>query len=136
VRAEGRNVEDFREEADVKAIDSATLGMLWHIFDAREDGCGPRYERLALQPPPMLDDQLVGRTSSAFARTRGRFGEEIAFTRPAVIHNPPPVVAGSMHGQAGGRGLLGIRPGGRALHVAFRWKMLATDGLLRHGYFA
>jgi ribulose-bisphosphate carboxylase large chain len=117
-----------------KPINSKVLDPLWHDEDAREvclrEIVG---RRLAEDPPPVLDDQIVA--SYFFAlRTKAlrEAVDEIAYHATSGVKHPPP---GSLLEQCTARAV-GVDPfdsGGRIglLHVAFPLKMLLQpDGHL------
>lgn len=118
----------------MKAIDSATLDMFWHDADAREVRLREIVtDRLAAQPPPKIDDQIVATYFFAFRTQKlADAVEEISYHATSGIHNPPP---GTLLAQCSARpagvdawdatGRLGL------LHVAFPLKMmLHPDGHL------
>ena len=76
----------------MKAIDSATLELLWHDFDAREERLRAiAADRLAASPPPMIDGQIVATYFFAFrTRTLADSVEEIAYHATSGTHHPPP----------------------------------------------
>lgn len=118
----------------MKPLDSATLDLLWHDADERDIRLREIItERLALNPPPQLDDAIVASYFFAF-RTQSLTDavEEISYHATIGVKNPPP---GSLLAQCAARpagvdpfdntGRLGL------LHVAFPLKMmLQPDGHL------
>ena len=116
----------------VKPIESGTLDLLWHDFDAREERLRAiATERLAERPPPMIDGQIVGSYFFAFRTHKlADMVEEIAYHATSGTHHPPP---GSLLDQCTAKpaGVDAWDASGRIglLHVAFPLKMLAhPDG--------
>ena len=119
----------------MKAVDAATLNLLWHDEDAREVHLRKVVgDRLAEKPPPTIDDQIVA--TYFFALRTMKLAEtvnEISYHATSGIKHPPP---GSLLEQCTARAA-GIDPfdaSGRVglLHMAFPLKMmLQPDGHLQ-----
>ncbi len=118
----------------MKPMDSQTLDLLWHDADAREVRLREIVtERLAENPPPGIDDQVVATYFFALRTlTLAKAAKEIAYHATSGIKDPPP---GSLLEQCTAKAA-GVDPfdsGGRIglLHVAFPLKMLLQpDGHL------
>jgi len=118
----------------MKPLDSATLNLLWHDADAREVRLRQIItERLAAQPPPQIDDQIV---ASYFFALRSwsldHMAKEIAYHATSGTKDIPP---DSLLEQCTGQcvGLDAFDPTGRLglLHMAYPLKMLLQmDGHL------
>ncbi len=115
-------------------LDSSTLDLLWHDADAREVRLRQVItERLAAQPPPAPDDQIV---ASYFFALRSwsleQMAKEIAYHATSGTKDIPP---GSLLEQCTGRavGVDAFDSSGRLglLHIAYPLKMLLQpDGHL------
>lgn len=115
-------------------LDSSTLDLLWHDADAREVRLRRVItERLATQPPPAPDDQIV---ASYFFALRSwsleQMAKEIAYHATSGTKDIPP---GSLLEQCTGRavGVDAFDSSGRLglLHMAYPLKMLLQpDGHL------
>lgn len=116
----------------MKALDSTTLGQLWHDFDAREERVREIIaERLAAKPAPLLDDQVVATYFFALRSwSLEHAAKEISYHATSGTKDVP---AGSLIEQCTGR-MVGVDPWdttGRLglLHVAYPLKMLLNaDG--------
>src|SRR5579872_3632947 len=75
----------------MKPLDTTTLTTLWHDADAREERLRRIVgERLAEDPPPVLDDYIVATYFFAFRTTTLKEAvEEIAYHATSGIHHPP-----------------------------------------------
>jgi len=115
-------------------LDSSTLNLLWHDADAREVRLRQAIsERLAAQPPPRLDDQIVATYFFALRSwTLDHAAKEISYHATSGTKDIPP---GSLLEQCTGRAVgvdafdstrrLGL------LHIAYPLKMLLqADGHL------
>ncbi|MCR4412198.1 MAG: RuBisCO large subunit C-terminal-like domain-containing protein [Thermoguttaceae bacterium] len=115
-------------------LDATTLDLLWHDADARETRLREIVEeRLALRPPPVMDDQIVATYFFALRTiTLDKAASEIAYHATSGVKHPP---AGSLLEQCTAKAA-GVDPfdaSGRIglLHVAFPLKMmLQPDGHL------
>ncbi len=115
-------------------MDSHALETLWYDYDAREDLLRKIIsERLAENPPPVVEDAIVATYFFAFRTLKLEHAvSEIAYHATSGIRNPPP---GSLLDQCTARpaGVEAFDATGRLglLHVAFPLKMmLHTDGHL------
>jgi ribulose 1,5-bisphosphate carboxylase large subunit-like protein len=118
----------------VKSLDKPTLDFLWHDADAREVRLREVVsERLALSPPPALDDYIVASYFFAFRTQRlDEAVEEISYHATVGVKHPP---KGSLLEQCAAKaaGVDAFDSTGRLglLHVAFPLKMmLQPDGHL------
>jgi ribulose-bisphosphate carboxylase large chain len=118
----------------VKPLDSATLGLFWHDADAREVRLRQVItERLAANPPPLLDDQIVATYFLALRTwTLAQAAREISYHATSGSKDIPP---GSLLEQCTGKavGIDAFDGTGRLglLHMAFPLKMLLQpDGHL------
>jgi len=118
----------------MKPLDSATLDLLWHDADAREVRLRRIItERLAAQPPPLIEDQLVASYFFALRSWRlDHLAKEIAYHATSGTKDIPP---GSLLEQCTGRavGVDAFDATGRLglLHMAYPLKMLRQpDGHL------
>ncbi len=115
-------------------LDSATIDLLWHDADAREVRLRQIItERLAEQPPPVIDDQIVATYFFALRSwTLDQMAKEIAYHATSGTKDIPP---GSLLEECTGR-TVGVDAfdGSRRLgllHVAYPLKMLLqADGHL------
>jgi ribulose 1,5-bisphosphate carboxylase large subunit-like protein len=118
----------------MKTLDSSTLDLLWYDVDIREERLREIVrDRLAENPPPVLDDQLVASYFFAFrTQTLAEAAKEISYHATSGTRHPP---AGSLIEQCTGKAVgvdafdttsrLGI------LHMAYPLKMLLQpDGHL------
>ncbi len=115
-------------------MESATLKTLWYNGDAREELLRKVItERLATNPPPVLDDFIVATYFFALRSMKLEEAvEDISYHATSGIHNPPP---GSLLDQCSAKpaGVDAFDSTGRLglLHVAFPLKMLLQpDGHL------
>jgi ribulose 1,5-bisphosphate carboxylase large subunit-like protein len=115
-------------------ISSSIAAVLWHDADAREVTLREVVsDRLALQPPPVMDDQVVA--TYFFALRTMKLADavaEISYHATSGIKDPP---KGSLLDQCSAKpaGIDAFDPTGRLglLHVAFPLKMmLQPDGHL------
>lgn len=118
----------------MKPLDSATLNLLWLDADEREVRLRQVVsERLAAQPPPAIDDQLVASYFFALRSWRlDHLAKEIAYHATSGTKDIPP---GSLLEQCTGRavGVDAFDATGRVglLHMAYPLKMLLQpDGHL------
>jgi ribulose 1,5-bisphosphate carboxylase large subunit-like protein len=118
----------------MQPLDSSTLELLWHDADAREVRIREIVtRRLAENPPPRIDDQVVATYFFALrTMTLTHAVSEIAYHATSGVKHPP---AGSLLEQctAKAAGVDAFDAGGRLglLHVAFPLKMmLQPDGHL------
>ncbi|HEU0009752.1 MAG TPA: RuBisCO large subunit C-terminal-like domain-containing protein [Verrucomicrobiae bacterium] len=118
----------------MKPLDTATLNLLWHDADEREVRLRQVIsERLAVQPPPAIDDQLVASYFFALRSWRlDHLAKEIAYHATSGTKDIPP---GSLLEQCTGRaiGVDAFDATGRLglLHMAYPLKMLLQpDGHL------
>jgi ribulose 1,5-bisphosphate carboxylase large subunit-like protein len=118
----------------MKPLPSSVLDELWHDADAREVLLREVVsERLAVRPPPLLDDQVVATYFFAFRTTKLTDAvEEISYHATSGIHHPP---KGSLLDQCSAKpaGVDAFDATERIglLHVAFPLKlMLQGDGHL------
>jgi ribulose 1,5-bisphosphate carboxylase large subunit-like protein len=118
----------------MKPVDTKLLDSLWHDEDAREVRLREIVtDRLAANPPPTIDDQVVA--TYFFALRTMKLSEavaEISYHATSGIKHPPP---GSLLEQCTARevGIDAFDAGGRIglLHMAFPLKMmLQPDGHL------
>lgn len=118
----------------MKSLDSATLELLWYDADAREVRLRQIItQRLAAQPPPVLDDQIVATYFFALRSwSLDQAAKEISYHATSGTKDIPP---GSLLAQCTGRavgtdafdttGRLGL------VHMAYPLKMLLQpDGRL------
>jgi ribulose 1,5-bisphosphate carboxylase large subunit-like protein len=118
----------------MRPINSKTLKLLWYDADAREERLREIItERMALAPPPVLEDSIVATYFFAFrTQTLNEAAPEISYHATSGIKHPPP---GSLLEKCtskligvdafDGTGRLGL------LHMAFPLKMmLQPDGHL------
>ncbi|CAN5827939.1 hypothetical protein BH23PLA1_BH23PLA1_44180 [soil metagenome] len=118
----------------MKPIDSKSLEILWHDFDAREVVLRRVVEeRLAHSPPPRIDDHIVATYFFAFrTQSLGQAVAEISYHATSGVKDPP---EGSLLAQCSAQPA-GVDPfdhSGRIglLHVAYPLKMmLHPDGHL------
>ncbi|SPE56266.1 conserved hypothetical protein [Verrucomicrobia bacterium] len=128
----GRTVK--MRNAKMKTLSDSILKSLWHDADARDEQLrGIIAERMAAQPPPMLQDFIVASYFFAFrTQSLSQAAEEIAYHATSGIRHPPPgslleactskLLAMDAFDHTGRMGLL---------HVAFPLKMmLHPDGHL------
>jgi ribulose-bisphosphate carboxylase large chain len=118
----------------MKPLDSATLDLLRYDADAREGRLREVIgERLAANPPPALDDQVVATYFFALrSLSLKEMAGEISYHATSGIKGPPP---GSLLAQCTGRavGIDAFDAGGHVglLHMAYPLKMLLQpDGHL------
>ena len=118
----------------MKPIDSKTLEMLWYDTDTREEKLRDLItERMAANPPPVLEDSIVATYFFAFrTQTLKAAASEIAYHATSGIKHPPP---GSLLAQCTSKliGMDAFDSTGRMglLHIAFPFKMmLQADGHL------
>jgi len=118
----------------VKALDAATLDLLWQDADAREVRLREVVsERLRLNPPPRLEDYIVATYFFAFRNMKLEEAvEEISYHATIGLKHPP---KGSLLEQCAAKaaGVDAFDSTGRLglLHVAFPLKMmLQPDGHL------
>ncbi len=111
------------------SISATTLDSLWHDADLREERLRKVVdERLARNPPPQLDDQVVATYFLALRSQRlSEIGKDIAYHATSGIKNPPSV---SLLAECTGRAV-GVDPwdaSGRLglLHMAYPLKMLLS----------
>jgi ribulose-bisphosphate carboxylase large chain len=121
----------------MKAPDSATLDLLWHDGDAREVQLRRVItERLAVNPPPVVNDQVVTTYFLALRSwTLEQAAKEISYHATSGSKQVPP---GSLLEQCTARtvGVEAFDTTGRLglLHIAFPLKMmLQPDGHLTSG---
>ncbi|MEK7683986.1 MAG: RuBisCO large subunit C-terminal-like domain-containing protein [Verrucomicrobiota bacterium] len=115
-------------------LNSDTLALFWHDAEPRENRLRQVItERLALRPPPLLDDFIVATYFFAFRSLKlEKAVEEISYHATSGVKHPPP---GSLLDQCSARpaGVDAFDASGRLglLHVAFPLKMmLQPDGHL------
>jgi ribulose 1,5-bisphosphate carboxylase large subunit-like protein len=118
----------------MKQIDSSTLDSLWHDDDAREVSLRKIItERLAENPPPVVDDYVVATYFLALRTIKLQDAvEEISYHATSGVRHPP---VGSLLEQCSAKsvGVDAFDPSGRIglLHMAFPLKMLLQpDGHL------
>jgi len=118
----------------MKPIDAKVLDALWYDLDAREVALRKVVEeRMALHPPPSLDDHIVASYFFSFrTMALGEAVDEIAYHATSGVRNPP---EGSLLARCTAKSL-GVEPfdtTGRLglLHVGFPLEMmLHPDGHL------
>jgi ribulose 1,5-bisphosphate carboxylase large subunit-like protein len=118
----------------MKPLQAATRDLLWYDADAREDALREIVgERLALTPPPSMDDYVVATYFFAFRTVKlAEAVAEISYHATSGVKHPP---AGSLLEQCSAipAGVDAFDSTGRLglLHVAFPLKMmLQPDGHL------
>jgi ribulose 1,5-bisphosphate carboxylase large subunit-like protein len=118
----------------VRPIHSKTLDLLWHDADARDEQLREIVtERMALKPPPVLEDSIVVSYFFAFrTQTLKEAAPEISYHATSGIKHPP---RGSLLEKCTSK-LIGVDAFDRTgrmglLHMAFPLKMmLQPDGHL------
>src|ERR1041384_9434 len=78
--------------SDMKPLNAKTLKQLWHDADAREERLREIItERMALAPPPVLEDSIVASYFFAFrTQTLKEAAPEISYHATSGIKHPPP----------------------------------------------